>query len=401
MNDTAKFIHKTVYCVAIESNGKTAWMKYRHSIRRRLEQLEPDKPEDETSGFLAYSVGDDKPRMKIKIGRFFTKKLQLNSGYLNDVAIHKISTAILMKLWPNIKTELVKGSDITIAYADEVGGHSCMTGGCSDYTRLYEANPYRFQMLIMRHGNNSARAIVHKLDNGKYLLDRVYSDCEDLKTMMVNYAIDHNWHYHGGICCVDESELVVSDLCYCDGEVPYMDTLTEYRLSGSKIDIMYSGGDGTLDSTCGDIENRNCCESCGDAMCDDDTHYVGDYCYCEHCYCANFFRCEHCEEDQSNNDQVHIKDENIYICQYCANSNYHQCKDCSDYYSIDGLHDTYYEQYVCESCIENYVYCEGCNEYFTHDDKGENDEYCKNCQPEDEDIPKQTTEHTMILPFGE
>ena len=98
MNDTTKFIHQTVYHAAVISNGNEQWIKHRHGIRRRLEQLEPDVPDDSTSGFLAYNVSKDRPRMKIKIGRFFTKKLQLNSGYLNDATIQSISTTISMKL---------------------------------------------------------------------------------------------------------------------------------------------------------------------------------------------------------------------------------------------------------------------------------------------------------------
>lgn len=391
MNETTKFIHRIVYQIATECCGKTSWLKHRHNIRLLMEKLEPDKPEDETTGFLAYNVSHDKPRMKIKIGRFFTKKLQLNSGYLNDVAIQRISTTVSMKLWPNIETELVNGNAITKAYENAVGSTSCMTGDYADYTRLYESNPSRFQMLIMRYGNNSARAIVHKLDNGKYLLDRVYSDCEDLKTMMINYAIDHNWYYRksgGSVCCDDTNELIVSGLCYSDGEVPYMDTLTEYTLNSSKMDIMYSGGDGTLDSTEGEIENRNCCENCGDTMRDDDAYFVNDYAYCEDCYCENFFSCDHCGESCRNDDSVHIENKDIYVCQYCADNNYSQCEDCNDYYSKDGLFMTHYRQYVCESCLENYVCCDDCGEYFTSDDMGDDNDYCKDCQPEDEDIPE-------------
>ena len=409
MNKITEFIHKTVYRVAIESNGIDQWMKYGHDIRRRLKQLEPDKPGDGTSGFLAYNVSKDKPRMKIKVGRFFTKKLQLNSGYLNDVAIQKISTIVSMELWPNIRTELVKGSDITKAYENEIGTTSCMTGDYAKYTRLYESNPDRFQMLIMHYSNNSARAIVHKLDNGKYFMDRVYADCEDLKTMMSNYAIDHKWYYGYGTIYFegtgidDYDEIIISGLNYNDGEVPFMDTLTEYRLRGSKIDIFHRSAsynsEGTLDSTCGEFENLCNCESCSESMHEDDTIRVDGIILCRDCYNDDYFWCEACDEDHSNNDSVCISDD-IYVCQHCAYTYYSECCDCGNHFTNDKVYSTSYGDTVCESCLEEkYTCCENCNEYFTSDDITGG--YCESCQPEDDDTPKQNIEPKMRLPYVE
>ncbi len=411
MNEVTKFIHKIVYRVAIESNSKDQWIKYRHGIRRRLEQLEPDKPDDETSGFLAYNVGKDKPRMKIKIGRFFTKKLQLNSGYLNDVAIQKISTTVSMELWPDISSELVNGIRITEAYGNEIGTTSCMTGGYADYTKLYESNPDRFQMLIMWYNNNSARAIVHKLDNGKYLLDRVYADCENLKTMMTNYAIDHNWYYgygtirFNGIVIDNYDEVIVSGLYYEDGEVPFIDTLTEYRLRGSKIDIFHPsacyGADGTLDSTCGDLGvGSTCCDGCEGSYTDDELIIIGDYAYCRNCVDNDYTYCEQCEEYYSNDSVIRIQDTDIYVCENCADNHCFSCEDCGKYFSNSAIYSTYYGDNVCEACLEKYVCCENCGEYFTSDDIEESG-YCGDCQPEDDTIPVQNENDTTKLPFEE
>ena len=409
MNKITEFIHKTVYRVAIESNGIDQWMKYGHDIRRRLKQLEPDKPGDGTSGFLAYNVSKDKPRMKIKVGRFFTKKLQLNSGYLNDVAIQKISTIVSMELWPNIRTELVKGSDITKAYENEIGTTSCMTGDYAKYTRLYESNPDRFQMLIMHYSNNSARAIVHKLDNGKYFMDRVYADCEDLKIMMTNYAIDHNWYYgyniiyFNGTKIDDYDDIIVSGLNYDDGEVPFMDTLTEYRLRGSKIDIFHTSArysaDGTLDSTNGYLDNSYTCENCSESMPEDDMICVDDITLCRDCYDNDYFYCESCSNSHNNDDSVLINGD-IYVCQHCAYTFYSQCVDCEEYFTNDEVYSTSYDDIVCESCLEKYSRCENCNEYFTSDDII--GDYCEDCQPEDDDpISVQNENDTVKLPFEE
>ena len=43
MNNTTKFIHKTVYENAIIADTKARWQEYRHNVRKRLEQLQPAK----------------------------------------------------------------------------------------------------------------------------------------------------------------------------------------------------------------------------------------------------------------------------------------------------------------------------------------------------------------------
>lgn len=407
MNQVTRLIHNIIYKVSTECNGKEQWVKHRHRIRLALKKLEPDKPEDETSGFLAYNVGHGKPRMKIKIGRFFTKKLQLNNGYLSDVAIQKIATMVSIKLWPNISTELVYGVKITEAYRQEVGTSSCMTGSSAVYTRLYESNPDRFQMLIMRYGNNSARAIVHKLDNGEYLLDRVYSDSEDLKTKMQDYAIIHKWLYGYGVIYFngsrinDYSKIIVSGLYYEDGEVPYMDTLTEYRFNDNKIDIFHLNAnysaDGELKSTCGCLEGDSFCDTCGIRLSDDDIYSTDDYVLCYDCYYENYFYCQKCGENCHSDDRVCIQDEDIDVCCDCADNCYYQCEHCNSYYSSEGMYNTHYNECICEGCLdEDYICCEGCGEYFTPSDIN-NHGLCKDCR--DSDIPIQNENDTEKLPF--
>ena len=61
MNDTAIYIHKAIYDAATKSNGKIQWIKYRHTVRKRLEQLEPDVPDDNSINCIAFNVGNGKP----------------------------------------------------------------------------------------------------------------------------------------------------------------------------------------------------------------------------------------------------------------------------------------------------------------------------------------------------
>jgi len=328
--------------------------------------------------------------MKMKTGRFLTRKLGLNSGFLTDQQIQSIAAKINMECFPDITTRLDKGEQITTNYEDAIGGTSCMTGDDAEYTRLYESNPDRFQQLIMVYGGNSARAIVHKLDDGQYLLDRVYSDSEELKESMRQYAIDHNWLYRtfsgAASCSVSNgrpSDCIVSGLWYENGKVPYMDTLTQYRIENGKLTIFHPAvdkrSDGSLDSTWGELEDEGSvtCENCGYRINIDSSYCVGDYSYCESCYNELFFCCESCQESCGRDDVVHIENTGEYVCQYCADTYYHQCWECDEYFSTDEVYTVDGDQLCCESCLNNYTQCKSCGCYFsTCDDDG----HCENCQ---------------------
>lgn len=374
---------------AIEPEQTECWQNKRNRVIVTLKELEPDKPDDGTTGFLAYNV-PNKPRMKMKTGRFLTRKLGLNSGFLDDVQIRKISDAVNMKLFPDIETRLDSGEQITQNYEDAVGGSSCMTGSDAQYTLLYESNPDRFQQLIMFYNGNSARAIVHKLDNGRFLMDRIYSDSEHLKDKMFDYAREHDWIYRtytsAGSYNVSNgmsSECIVSGLNYEDGEVPYMDTLIKYCIERGQLTIFHrnvnKSADGTLDSTCGNLsESGYTCCCCNDRVHEDDIYCNdnGNH-YCLDCYHEYYFYCEHCNNDCSVDDQVYITDKCFHVCQYCADSHYYQCQECEKYFSLDATYTVDEDELCCENCIDNYSQCESCGEYFsTIDDDG----YCENCQ---------------------
>ena len=119
----------------------------------------PGKPDDESTGFIAFDV-PGKDRLKLKTARYLTRKCKLGEiASLSDEQIRNLAEKINSLLWTVEElnnVELICGDAITNAYAKNVGGSSCMTGGNSSYTRLYEINPARFKMLIMRSNNDSA-----------------------------------------------------------------------------------------------------------------------------------------------------------------------------------------------------------------------------------------------------
>jgi hypothetical protein len=178
----ANFILKTIY----DKYGFNCMLSYKYIIEDKVNQLKPDKPEDEDVGKIAYNV-PNKPRMKITTGKFLRRKLNLNK-YFNDVDLQAIADNINNELFPEIKVKLLKGSDITNAYKNCFGVSSCMTNDDAYKTRLYEMNPDRFEMLTMQWKNDEARAILHKLDNNNKLLGCIYSSSSNLKTKMKKYA---------------------------------------------------------------------------------------------------------------------------------------------------------------------------------------------------------------------
>jgi len=345
-------------------------------VASMLNQLEPGAPEDNICGFLAYNV-PGKDRMKMKTGRFLTRKLSLNSGFLSDQQISKLTEKINYYLFPAMQTRLDSGSAITENYRNAVGGHSCMTGGDAECTGLYAENPEKFQQLIMLYNGNSARAIIHKLDNGQYLMDRIYSDSEALKEAMFEYADKNNWAYRmsttagqDAIIGIDYDACIVSGLNYTDGEVPYMDTLINYCIANGTMAIFHRracySADGALDQTNGCIGGRFECTVCGYDVTEDDVRTSEDgNDYCESCYCERFCLCDKCGEECYTDDLIEIQDKVMQVCKECAEYSFFQCDKCDDYFSETFPVDNE-SQDVCSICLErDYTRCDRCGEYFS------------------------------------
>lgn len=371
-----KFISETV----IAYRGYNCWLSRKYIISEKLQRLQPSKPEDGDTGKIAFNV-PDKDRMKIKTGRFLTRKLNLNNGFLSDVAIREITDKINTLLFPDIKIEIVSGIELTEDYYQKTGGYSCMVGDNSEYTRLYERNPDKVRMLTIHFNSDSARGIVWKLDNGRYFLDRVYATCEHLKEKMADYASEHGW-IQKAICNYDSSDLIVSNLAYQDGEIPYMDTLTCGCTCDAGLTVSVNGcSDYELTNQDGELQSGYCCECCGEHVSEDE-HYssTDNGIYCESCFSENFTYCGHCGEITSTDDIVRIEDMDEWYCSYCADNHVYKCEDCGDYNKNDYVEiegDIY-----CNSCAENYARCDDCGEQFIDADCINEDGLCENCRPE-------------------
>lgn len=387
----------------VKSRGSNCMLSRKYIILELLEKLRPDKPKDGSVGKIAYDV-PGKERMKLKVGRFLTRKLNLNNSFLSDKSIASITHNINTRLFSgDVVIRLVSSDDITECYRNAVGASSCMTGGDCEKTRLYEANPDRFRMLTMYYMNDSSRAIVHKLDNGGYFMDRVYASCGLLIDSMRDYALEHDWAYRlsvdaddRAVSC-DHSDLVVSDLEYEDGQVPFMDTLQHGCTCGNGLSISLAGCcDYELSSTTGYIKEQQLCANCGFAVDEDDFGYGSDEeVYCESCFADIFAYCDKCSDVMPRDDAVEITDVGELVCQDCASNKYNRCVECGDY--LDEAYNMIEGDCVCNGCSESFCQCVGCGEWSYDSESLDDDEFCCDCRKKKSEVKDHVGQRRLDL----
>lgn len=402
MKNVAKIIFDLIENEIVSVYGYNCFLSRKYLIRDRIADLAPGAPWDGTTGFISFDV-PGRDRMKIKTRRFLTRKLDLNNGFLNDKSIGIIADNINSELFgvAGIDIKLVSGRDITRHYELETGGSSCMTGENYVYTLLYEENPDRFQLLVMFYQNDSSRAIISKLDNGRFYMDRVYSTCNFLSNRMRDYAIKKGWAYRKtdkaedlSVCNISPNEIVVSNLSYKDVNIPFMDTMKRGCLCGQGLTISLNHCfDVELGGTDGYFTGGTQCYACGERVPEpeDDGCWAFENPYCINCFSELFIYCEDCGEAIYRDDSRYILDRDVYVCENCAYNNAVCCEDCGEYsqdnYVVVG--GEYGGGYVCLNCIDssNYGRCADCGNYFYSEDLicGEDGEYyCEYCEPEDE-----------------
>lgn len=356
-------VQKTIEIMArygMHIDGVPIDKRKRHieAIRLYLDYSRPDMPEDKSTGFIAFNASGDK-RMKIKTGRFFSKKLQLNSGFLKDSTIQKIAETtndILFKDRTIVRIDC--GEQIYDNYFDQLGGRSCMTGRNADCVWLYCDNPKVYSQLIMIDGGNSARAMLVKLDNGRVFMDRIYSDSEHLKEKMRDYGKNAGYLMRAFLTTQERLTLIVSNLEYENGRVPYQDTLNSgFYVANRKITIGHPYAierpDFNLDSTCGEIVDQMLCCDCETGISEDNCYSADDgtgpYCRC--CFFERYFYCEMCNESEFQEEGVYIDSENIQICERCADRFFAQCGECGELFRLNSQT----ENDFCADCLESHA----------------------------------------------
>jgi hypothetical protein len=137
------------------------------------------------------------------------------------------------------KFELVSGEDIRKwyhenNYEERRGqlGNSCMRyHGCQPYLDIYVKNPEVCQLLILKSDNDKdkikGRALIWKLTNGDYYMDRIYTINDSDRLLFQDYArINKIENSYDGNSSLD-LEVKLGDHTY--EKYPYMDTLVVYN----------------------------------------------------------------------------------------------------------------------------------------------------------------------------
>ena len=110
-------------------------------------------------------------------------------------------------------------------------------------------------------------------------------------------------------------------------------------------------------------EKKKICARCGEIIRGESVEIsCGEY-VCQDCFDEYYFICEDCGKIEDRDNGYWIKDSEILVCEDCVNNNYYRCEDCGDYFR----NTTYIESYgeVCERCLDNYGYCEGCDCWYS------------------------------------
>ena len=92
------FICKEVKKICIIDRGLLEWKTVRGRVYKSLSELQPDIPKDGIRNFISYNVLN-KPRMKLRTTRFLSRKLKLNSGFLNDRSLQDLGNIINLELY--------------------------------------------------------------------------------------------------------------------------------------------------------------------------------------------------------------------------------------------------------------------------------------------------------------
>ena len=280
---------------------------------------------------------------------------------------------------------IVDGDDIAAWYSEERYARgctslqkSCMRDMPTEVFELYARNPQVCRMAILtnEHDQLEARALIWQTTDGITLMDRVYG--EDWHVQLFHaYAKAQGWHvkthqtYDAKTNITDPDghrsyEWVSVQLTHTPREYfPYVDTFTYLDPDDGILTNTAPDEDTryyTLESTSGGYNEHEPyafahCDSCGDALDEDDTYYSpGGTPYCHECWSDRYTDCAACGDTVSQHRAHNGPDDNSY-CWTCFNDHFADCEDCDRTHDRDDL-DTYTDargnEYVlCPDCLRD------------------------------------------------
>lgn len=188
--------------------------------------------------------------VSISVGRFVNKLLRLNNinfttKELEDF-VNKFKSQYDIE-FNSINLKLLKGKEILNGYLYTNYSNprkgtiwsSCMRyDKCQNYLDIYTDNE-NVQLLVLLDPDDKikGRAIVWKLESGKFFMDRIYTIDDSDVNIFINFAKENNWIYkksqNSSVYDISDGTLLSSVLYENDTdlsfllsmEYPYMDTM--------------------------------------------------------------------------------------------------------------------------------------------------------------------------------
>ncbi len=158
---------------------------------------------------------------------------------------YKAATKKIFDKGFDTRIENIKGSDIRKWYhhSNYKTGKGSMHGSCMrydscvNYFEIYEKNPEVCSLLVYRDSPDKVamRALLWKLENGNFYLDRIYAADDTDKTIFINYAKRNGWlayDTHKGSLPTD-LKVKLNNLNY--SKYPYMDTFQWFNRNSKEV----------------------------------------------------------------------------------------------------------------------------------------------------------------------
>lgn len=328
-------LEKKVDIVRFLSVDDPGYEYFSSTLRSYNAAIAKFKINDEDVYLFVYSIHKDISSMKrgeIKVGRFIRAllkkaKVEVNEKDIEDF-VTKYKSMIKIKNDSFSRFEIVNKEDIRMWYLDSnyessagtLGGSCMRYSKCQDFLNIYTENPDRVSMIILRsdkyNDKISGRAILWTSDDGKKIMDRIYTNDHADIDFFINYANMNNYHYKyaqnyepmplmlNNVKLSNEESSIVITLNTDFRQFPYMDTF-KYKSDGMLTNDYgkdydteltdTDGGDGGCDA-CGG-SGRYSCEDCGG-----DGEVSCDECYngsrsCSDCDGDGNINCDNCDGD--------------------------------------------------------------------------------------------------------
>jgi len=334
-------------------------------------------------------------RQSIRVGRgvraiLNSAKVKLSDKEIEDfVNKYKATIDSINDIFSNF--EIVTGDDISYWYNYEryekgtdrgTLGQSCMADVPDSFLEIYCANPDKISLVIYKVPEDPqkirGRALVWKLNDGKFFMDRIYTHEDSDVELFRQFAKKQGWYskkYNSSTSSgisykpdgSGDTENLTLEVSVKGGKYdkyPYLDTLKYYNPSKGLIKNHKDDGDYELEDTDGGYiscdtcggSGRVTCEYCnGDgerecSRCDGDGERE-----CRECDGSGVIPCDECDNGKIKDDDGNEKD-----CPTCNGSGDRECPECDGRGKYECPECDGRGSWDCDECSDGYVDCPDC-----------------------------------------